>query len=58
MSISMSVSRPQEDQYLHKGLRIQLVENLRGKGIQGENVLEAIGNLPRHFFIDSALIMQ
>ena len=58
MSISMSVSRPQEDQYLHKGLRIQLVEILRGKGIQDENVLEALGNLPRHFFVDSGLYRQ
>ncbi len=58
MSISMSVSRPQEDQYMHKGLRIQLVEILRGKGIQDENVLEAIGNLPRHFFVDSGLYRQ
>ena len=35
-----------------------MVEILRGKGIQDENVLEAIGNLPRHFFVDSGLYRQ
>jgi len=58
MSISMSVSRPQEDQYLHKGLRLQSVEIMRVNGIQDESVLEAIGNLPRHFFVDSGLYRQ
>lgn len=43
-----------EDTYQHKGLRKQLVQQLREKGITDENVLEAINNLPRHFFLDSA----
>lgn len=43
-----------EDTYRHKGLRRQLVNLLREKGITDENVLDAINNIPRHFFLDSA----
>ncbi|MBS1664986.1 MAG: protein-L-isoaspartate(D-aspartate) O-methyltransferase [Bacteroidetes bacterium] len=46
--------RTTDDSYLHKGLRKQLVETIRQKGITDERVLEAILNLPRHFFMDSA----
>ena len=46
--------RKLEDAYLHKGLRIQLVKTLKEKGITDEKVLEAIGSIPRHFFLDSA----
>ena len=42
------------DTYQYKGLRRQLVEVLRKKGITDENVLTAITNIPRHFFLDSA----
>lgn len=37
-----------------KGLRKKLVDALRKKGITDERVLEAIGKIPRHAFIDSA----
>ena len=43
-----------EDSYRHKGLRRQLVEVIRQKGITDERVLEAILHIPRHFFMDSA----
>lgn len=43
-----------EDTYQHKGLRKQLVDNLRKKGITDEAVLAAINDIPRHFFLDSA----
>ena len=46
--------RKTEDTYLHKGLRNQLVGVLREKGITDEGVLNAIGMIPRHFFLDSA----
>jgi protein-L-isoaspartate(D-aspartate) O-methyltransferase len=46
--------RKTEDTYLHKGLRKQLVALLRTKGITDEGVLNAIGVIPRHFFLDSA----
>ncbi len=46
--------RAYEDTYRHKGLRRQLVEVIRRKGITDERVLNAILHLPRHFFMDSA----
>lgn len=42
---------PLKDSYKHKGLRKVLVKTLREKGIKDEGVLEAIGKVPRHFFI-------
>ncbi|MDB5248651.1 MAG: protein-L-isoaspartate(D-aspartate) O-methyltransferase [Segetibacter sp.] len=42
------------DTYQYKGLRKRLVDLLRTKGITDENVLTAINNIPRHFFLDSA----
>lgn len=42
------------DNYRHKGLRKQLVDTIRQKGITDENVLNAINNIPRHFFLDTA----
>ncbi|WMJ73675.1 protein-L-isoaspartate(D-aspartate) O-methyltransferase [Cytophagaceae bacterium ABcell3] len=43
-----------EDSYKHMGMRNQLVRKLRQKGVNDENVLKAIGNVPRHFFFDKA----
>lgn len=44
-----------EDTYRHKGLRKQLVDGLREKGISDEKVLQAINQIPRHYFLDTAL---
>ncbi len=44
-----------EDTYRHKGLRKKLVDSIREKGITNERVLEAIMDIPRHFFLDTAL---
>ena len=44
-----------EDTYRHKGLRKKLIDSLRDKGITDENVLNAMMNIPRHFFLDTAL---
>ncbi len=41
------------DSYKHKGLRKQLVETVRAKGISEERILDAIEKIPRHFFLDS-----
>ena len=41
-----------EDEYLYRGKRKRLVEELRGKGITDQAVLRAIGNVPRHLFFD------
>ena len=46
--------RPIEDTYRHKGLRKKLVDGIRNKGIADEKLLTAIGNIPRHYFLDSA----
>jgi protein-L-isoaspartate(D-aspartate) O-methyltransferase len=46
--------RPTEDTYRHKGLRKKLTDGIRTKGITDERVLNAINNIPRHFFLDSA----
>ncbi len=46
--------RPTEDTYRHKGLRKKLVDTVKSKGITDERVLNAIGNVPRHYFLDSA----
>ncbi|BAV07521.1 protein-L-isoaspartate(D-aspartate) O-methyltransferase [Filimonas lacunae] len=46
--------RKYEDLYRHKGLRNQLINVLREKGITDEDVLDAINTIPRHYFLDSA----
>ncbi|MFT3981526.1 MAG: protein-L-isoaspartate(D-aspartate) O-methyltransferase [Ferruginibacter sp.] len=45
-----------EDTYRHKGMRKQLIDSLRNNThpITDENVLAAMNNIPRHFFMDSA----
>lgn len=40
------------DTYRHKGMRKQLVDSLRKRGIADEAVLAAVGSVPRHFFLD------
>lgn len=42
------------DEFKHMGRREELVQLLRQKGIEDENVLKAINQVPRHMFIDSA----
>ena len=46
----------QEDSYRHKGLRQQLVQVLKDKGITDGAVLNAIGAVPRHVFLDSSFV--
>lgn len=43
-----------QDSFKHKGLRRQMVDALRRKGIADEAVLKAMDEVPRHWFIDSA----
>jgi protein-L-isoaspartate(D-aspartate) O-methyltransferase len=40
----------------HQGMRKQLVNALKIKGIRDERVLEAIGRVPRHAFLESAFL--
>ncbi|MEX0274731.1 MAG: protein-L-isoaspartate(D-aspartate) O-methyltransferase [Flavobacteriaceae bacterium] len=42
-----------KDTFKHQGLRNQLAETLKGKGITDEAVLNAIREVPRHLFMDS-----
>ena len=44
------------DNFRHKGLRKQLVEELILKGIKCPKVLKAINTVPRHLFIDNAFV--
>ncbi len=50
----LAAMRVLTDSYKHKGLRKQLVDGIRNKGISDERVLQAILEIPRHYFIDSA----
>ena len=45
-----------KDTFKHQGLRQQLVNILKNKGIANEAVLYAIGNIPRHLFMDSGFL--
>jgi protein-L-isoaspartate(D-aspartate) O-methyltransferase len=45
-----------KDTLKHKGLRQKLVEVIRSKGIKDEIVLDAIGKIPRHLFMDSGFL--
>jgi protein-L-isoaspartate(D-aspartate) O-methyltransferase len=44
------------DSYKHQGLRKQLVETIRAKGISDINVLNAIEKIPRHCFFESSFL--
>lgn len=46
----------QEDSYRHKGMRQNLVQVLKDKGITDTNVLDAIGTVPRHAFLESMFV--
>ncbi|NMH88659.1 protein-L-isoaspartate(D-aspartate) O-methyltransferase [Flavivirga algicola] len=45
-----------KDTFKHKGLRQQLVNVLKTKGITDVNVLHAISKIPRHLFMDSGFL--
>ncbi len=45
-----------EDNYRHKGMRQQLVNQLRASGFTDERVLAAINEVPRHVFLDSSFV--
>ena len=43
-----------QDTYRHKGLRRNLINSLRKKGIYDDRVLAAMDVIPRHYFLDKA----
>ena len=45
-----------KDTFTHQGMRKKLVETLKEKGIVDKNVLQAIGKIPRHLFMDSGFV--
>ena len=46
----------QTDNFRHKGLRKKLIDSIRSKGVKNEDVLEAMGRVPRHLFMDSSFV--
>jgi protein-L-isoaspartate(D-aspartate) O-methyltransferase len=47
-----------EDSFKHQGMRKKLIEEIRQKGIEDENVLNAMMKVPRHFFFEAAFLNQ
>lgn len=47
-----------QDDYKHKGMRKSLVRTLVQKGITDQRVLQAIQQVPRHFFFEKAFLEQ
>ena len=45
-----------EESFEAKGKRKRMIEELRSKGINDERVLEAMGKVPRHLFMDDAFL--
>ena len=45
-----------QDTLRHQGLQKRMVEGIRIKGIKDEKVLEAIGKVPRHLFMESSFL--
>ena len=43
-----------KDTYRQKGMRKRMIEELRAKGIGDERILEAMWEVPRHYFLDVA----
>ena len=46
------------DQYKYKGMRKRLVQEIQKKGEFDRRILDAIENIPRHFFLESAFAEQ
>lgn len=46
------------DNFRHKGLRKQLVNQLASKGIEDKKVLDAFMEVPRHYFLDAVFTEQ
>lgn len=53
---NFAVMKITEDNYRHKGLRQQMVNQLRADGFTDERVLAAINEVPRHVFLDSSFV--
>lgn len=47
-----------QDTFKHKGMRRQLIAELKEKGIHDERILNAFDAIPRHFFLDLVFELQ
>lgn len=47
-----------EDNFKHQGMRKKLIDQIRAKGIENEEVLSAMMKIPRHFFLELAFLNQ
>lgn len=45
-----------QDSHKHQGMRQQLVKTIVEKGIKNQEVIKAIGTIPRHLFMDSGFL--
>ena len=46
--------RKYDDNYRHKGMRKQLMDSLKEKGIEDDRIIDAMMKIPRHWFLDTA----
>lgn len=44
------------DSYRHKGMRKNMLDDLKARGITNESVLEAMDKVPRHWFLEEAFL--
>lgn len=54
--IFASNKKNMQDNFRHKGLRKKLIEEIASKKICSQKVLDAMGNVPRHLFMESSFI--
>ncbi len=47
-----------KDSFKYKGMRKNLINDLKNKGINQELILEAFNLVPRHYFLDNAFVEQ
>ncbi|HNP49405.1 MAG TPA: protein-L-isoaspartate O-methyltransferase, partial [Bacteroidia bacterium] len=52
------MNKQTEDNFKHQGMRKQLIDSIRVKGIDDEQVLEAMMKVPRHLFLEKAFLNQ
>jgi protein-L-isoaspartate(D-aspartate) O-methyltransferase len=56
VKIQKEQSKKMVDSYKHQGLRKILIENLKSKYNFEDRVLDALNQIPRHLFLDTALL--
>jgi protein-L-isoaspartate(D-aspartate) O-methyltransferase len=49
-----SIAANLKDSYRHKGMRRKMIDGLRKMGICDERVLDAMNEVPRHYYLDEA----